>query len=440
MSAMKDYPQSMSASSNESSLIAPEWEDVDPTPDLHALFLQYNDRFFDGRLSGCEVKWSPRMTLCAGLCSYQRRARYCSIRLSVPLLKLRPRKDLVETLLHEMIHAFLFVTDGNDDHDGHGPAFHEHMFRINKEAGTSISVYHNFHDEVNFYKTHWWKCDGPCQNRKPFLGMVKRSMNRAPGPNDRWFAAHQATCGGTFIKIKEPEGENQYSTELSLNQTVEFDQFAGYGQKKAGQKRKSPEDNQKDIRSFIKGKENARSPSSNGVRGGGERGNIFGFGGSSFSGVNQSDSRGLKTKGKSGAMVVNPGWKMPKDNSNHGNVIVPKGTTTATGRPVNSSSISTSPESHQISSNLVRQQMREFWSKKSNVKKNATPDHDLLKDQAEPKCTDCPVCGEKVLNSVINQHLDDCLTQESLKCDSDSKICPKCRREVFKDEFPFHKQ
>ena len=48
-----------------------------------------------------------------------------------------------------MIHAYLFITDGNDDHDGHGPAFHEHMYRINKEAGTKISVYHNFHDEVH---------------------------------------------------------------------------------------------------------------------------------------------------------------------------------------------------------------------------------------------------------------------------------------------------
>jgi hypothetical protein len=96
----------------KTSIIAPEWEDLDPTPDLHALFLQYNDQFFWGRLNGCEVKWSPRMTLCAGVCSYQRRAGYCSIRLSVPLLKLRPRKDLVETLLHEMIHAYLFITDG----------------------------------------------------------------------------------------------------------------------------------------------------------------------------------------------------------------------------------------------------------------------------------------------------------------------------------------
>ena len=36
---------------------------------------------------------------CAGLCVYEGRGGLCSIRLSEPLLKLRPRKDLVETLL-----------------------------------------------------------------------------------------------------------------------------------------------------------------------------------------------------------------------------------------------------------------------------------------------------------------------------------------------------
>lgn len=50
---------------------------------------------------------------------------------------MRPRSDLIETLLHEMIHAFLFVTNNNTDHDGHGPNFHEHMDRINDEAGTN---------------------------------------------------------------------------------------------------------------------------------------------------------------------------------------------------------------------------------------------------------------------------------------------------------------
>lgn len=33
---------------------------------------------------------------CAGVCSYEGRGGMCSIRLSEPLLKLRPRKDLVE--------------------------------------------------------------------------------------------------------------------------------------------------------------------------------------------------------------------------------------------------------------------------------------------------------------------------------------------------------
>lgn len=41
---------------------------------------------------------------------------------------------------HEMIHAYLFVTHNNRDRDGHGPEFHKHMNRINKEAGTNISV------------------------------------------------------------------------------------------------------------------------------------------------------------------------------------------------------------------------------------------------------------------------------------------------------------
>jgi len=48
--------------------------------DLQALFLQFNTKFFWGKLLMCEVKWSPRMTLCAGVCSYQRRSGFCSIR------------------------------------------------------------------------------------------------------------------------------------------------------------------------------------------------------------------------------------------------------------------------------------------------------------------------------------------------------------------------
>ena len=43
----KKRSKSLSSNSDKNkgiSIIAPEWEDLDPTPDLHALFIQYNDR------------------------------------------------------------------------------------------------------------------------------------------------------------------------------------------------------------------------------------------------------------------------------------------------------------------------------------------------------------------------------------------------------------
>lgn len=191
------------------SIVDPEWEVLDPIPDIHSLFLQFSREFFWGALVGVEVRWSPRMTLCAGVCCYEGRGGLCSVRLSQPLLKYRPRRDLVETLLHEMIHAYLFVTHNNKDHDAHGPEFLKHMHRINKATGTRITVYHSFHDEVDLHRKHWWKCNGPCQYRSPFFGIVKRAMNRAPSPRDPWWPQHKATCGGTYIKVKEPESSAQ---------------------------------------------------------------------------------------------------------------------------------------------------------------------------------------------------------------------------------------
>ncbi|XP_077286565.1 DNA-dependent metalloprotease SPRTN [Arctopsyche grandis] len=184
---------------------SPDLELSDPTPDVHSLFIQFNHRFFWGRLASVVVRWSKRMYSCAGICRYKGREGFCDIALSEPLLKLRPRKNLVETLLHEMIHAYLFIADNDRDRDGHGPKFHEHMYRINREANVNITVYHTFRDEVDLYKTHWWRCEGPCRDRRPFFGTVRRSSNRAPGPNDFWWQKHLSSCGGNFIKIKEPE-------------------------------------------------------------------------------------------------------------------------------------------------------------------------------------------------------------------------------------------
>lgn len=45
------------------SIVDESWEMLDPNPDVRAMFLEFNDMFFWGKLSGVEVRWSPRMTL-----------------------------------------------------------------------------------------------------------------------------------------------------------------------------------------------------------------------------------------------------------------------------------------------------------------------------------------------------------------------------------------
>lgn len=146
------YDKSSKQNLNSSKcLVDPSWEVIDPTPDIHILFITFSERFFWNKLMSVCVSWSKRMTSCAGICTYEGRGGMCTITLSEPLLKLRPRKDLVETLLHEMIHAYLFVTHNNRDRDGHGPEFHKHMYRINAESGKfTLICYKIRHNKIFF--------------------------------------------------------------------------------------------------------------------------------------------------------------------------------------------------------------------------------------------------------------------------------------------------
>lgn len=45
------------------SIVDESWEMLDPHPDVRAMFQEFNNTFFWGKLFGVEVKWSPRMTL-----------------------------------------------------------------------------------------------------------------------------------------------------------------------------------------------------------------------------------------------------------------------------------------------------------------------------------------------------------------------------------------
>lgn len=79
-------------------VLDPVLETADPTPDIHELFCRFDRELFGAALAAVSVAWSPRMTVCAGIC-YYRAGGLCEIKLSKPLLQFRPRADLVNTLL-----------------------------------------------------------------------------------------------------------------------------------------------------------------------------------------------------------------------------------------------------------------------------------------------------------------------------------------------------
>ena len=54
------------------------------------------------------------------------------------------------------------------------------MRNINSITGLNITIYHQFHNEVDNARKHVWRCTGPCKDKPPFYGYVKRAMNRKP--------------------------------------------------------------------------------------------------------------------------------------------------------------------------------------------------------------------------------------------------------------------
>ena len=203
--------------------------DGNPFVDIHELFAHYNVLYFRKLLlPRVEVLWSPRLTLCAGICELLKddstgKLTRIRLKLSMPLLQYRPRSDTINTLLHEAIHAYFFVIISwrharDDDGSGHGIGFQLLANAINDHGNYEVTIYHTFHDEVDSFRTHVWQCDGPCKAKPPDFGQVKRSMNRPPGKNEDWWQAHTMECGGTFHKIKEPAPTRKQLDAMSIRE------------------------------------------------------------------------------------------------------------------------------------------------------------------------------------------------------------------------------
>ena len=187
-------------------------------------------------------------------------------------------------------------------------------------------------------------------------------------------------------------------------------------------------------------------------RGGGGRGNIFGFGGSSFKSPGGAGG-GLKTAGKSGTFVVKPGWKT-KDNSSTGTVLnsvpesepsVPQSAQSFHGAGFTLSGAEQSTSGSQ--KNLSAREMARLRWANSFPAQTLSPTTDLnsrivklppitsdgsnrLTNPGQSGITvsepatgvnskpgssstaECPVCGAVVAEETMNSHLDQCLVSE----------------------------
>ena len=197
-------------------------------------------------------------------------------------------------------------------------------------------------------------------------------------------------------------------------------------------------------------------------RGGGGRGNIFGFGGSSFNSPGGAGG-GLKTTGKSGTLVVKPGWKT-KDNSSTGTVLnsVPESEPSApqsaqsfhgAGFTLSGAEQSTSGSQKNLS---AREMARLRWANSfpatttslitnqnsrivelspitsDGSNRLSNPGHSGI-TVSEPatgvnskpgssSTAECPVCGVAVAEETMNSHLDQCLVSEENQKEKDDYL------------------
>ena len=133
-------------------------------PDLDPLFWQLNRELFENQIPTIPVAWSSRMTRSAGLFWWKERpkrqgdALECGIRLSWPLLGDRPHPDLLGTLAHEMIHAWVALYLADLKH-GHGVLFQTKMAEVNRmQSEFVVTQRHSFTAEVQRHAKHRWDC------------------------------------------------------------------------------------------------------------------------------------------------------------------------------------------------------------------------------------------------------------------------------------------
>ncbi|RLM53138.1 hypothetical protein C2845_PMPSC040775 [Panicum miliaceum] len=171
---------------------------ADPNPDVQDLFQHYDRLYFRGALAdaGFIVKWgSLQSSSSFGSCTFSKPSN--TITLSEPVLKYLSCTDRKNALLHEMIHAIIYVKRHRKD-SCHGPLFRAWMDAINScsikdhqrpDGGYNITTRHDFRPEKpHSFKGILWKCES-CGDT------LLRATNQGP-PSDACCIENVNSGGG----------------------------------------------------------------------------------------------------------------------------------------------------------------------------------------------------------------------------------------------------
>lgn len=102
---------------------------------------------------------------------------------------------MVETLVHEMIHAYIYVYTYADGLQ-HGRLFNAEKRRIMQLSALDASTYdkgNQSHIQHLQWKWKWTTCGK----------VILRINNKAAQPMDSGVRIHRRTCQGRWIKIKQ---------------------------------------------------------------------------------------------------------------------------------------------------------------------------------------------------------------------------------------------
>jgi len=174
-------------------------------PDIKAMYLELNVEHFGGELpEDLPVIWNSRLRTTAGYCRYKRSIRRGEI--SLKQIDLNPRligdnpKAIKDTLIHEMVHAWLAHTTG---------VRHKHDIYFQKKMDEIVGYKrsHTYHN----YDTTGLKEERKVEYHCPIHGVIGR---RARMP--RSYDLHRYTCrkegyGGvcghrvTFVDTRPPK-------------------------------------------------------------------------------------------------------------------------------------------------------------------------------------------------------------------------------------------